>query len=266
MNYYRATLQYDGTQYAGFQWQEGVETVQRAVNLALAALVPGKITTSAASRTDTGVHALHQIVRICSERPLDLKYFQSSFNQSLPHDICCIAIEPCAGNFIPSASASSKEYRYFFTNHIPRDDQTFSVSFIANIANPLDIELMQRCAALIVGTHDFCNFCSTGSNVKSTIRTIFHCELSEIDPSDLFKDQQLFTVAPNFNSCYQLRIVGNGFLKQMVRHLMRGLWMVGSGKISPEQFQTYLNGPEVHKQLWKVAPANGLFLYQIFEK
>lgn len=264
MFYYRCNIQYQGTHYAGVQWQNGAKTVQGEINDALAKFIYSKYSTSIASRTDSGVHALQQVIKISVEHQLDLSTFLKTIALFLPSDIIFLSIDECDWSYRPSLDCVSKEYRYFFTNRIHRDD--LAPPFIANIANPLDIELMKHCATLIVGTHDFCNFCSTGSNVKSTIRTIFNCELSEIDPSDLFKDQSLFIIPPNFNSCYQLRIVGNGFLKQMVRHLMRGLWMVGTGKISPNQFQTYLDGPKAHQQLWKVAPANGLFLYQIFNK
>jgi tRNA pseudouridine38-40 synthase len=176
-------------------------------------------------------------------------------------DIRCISIEPCDGLFRPAASAISKEYRYFFTNKTQVDKK--QQRFIANISNVLDLGLMLDCAQLLVGMHDFCNFYSSGSNVKSTIRKISICELTEINPNDILLDSALFPIDKDLNKCFELRIEANGFLKQMIRHLVSALWMVGSGKLSSAEFMTLLNGPKILKQRWKVAPPNGLFLYQI---
>jgi tRNA pseudouridine38-40 synthase len=168
---------------------------------------------------------------------------------------------PCPYEFRPASDSLSKEYRYLFTNksHFSAAERRF----IANISQKLDLQAMLPCVQAIVGTHDFCNFVSTGSNVKSTLRTVNICELAEINPHRLFAGSRLFSVPDSLTHCYELRIEADGFLKQMIRHLVRSLWMVGSGKITTEQFLTLLNGPKVAKQLWRVAPASGLYLYDI---
>jgi len=261
MYYYKTTIQYEGTNYAGFQWQNGIQTVQSEFNNALAKLLDGKITTMAASRTDTGVHAMEQVVKISSKNPIDFSSFLGAFNLVLPRDIRCIRIEPCAGLFRPAVEAVSKEYRYFFTNktHALKEER----QFVANISNILDLEAMIVCARALVGVHDFCNFYSSGSNVKSTVRNISFCELSVIDPHEIFEAVDLFQIPKDLGSCYEFRIVANGFLKQMIRHIISALWMVGSGKISTDDFLALLDGPKNEKQRWKVASPNGLFLYRI---
>ncbi len=261
MYYYKTTIQYEGTEFAGFQWQNGLRTVQDEINKALALIINGKVTTRAASRTDTGVHALDQVVKISSALPIECETFLESFNRHLPKDIKCLAIAPCEGTFKPGAEALSKEYRYFFTNkkQVSIEDRRF----IANIANKLDITAMKTCLKAIVGKHDFCNFYSIGSNVKTTEREISFCELLEINPHEIFSGQTLFHVPNDLQSCYQLRIEANGFLKQMIRHLMSALWMVGSNKLSVEEFLALIDGPKKEKQLWKVASPNGLYLYKI---
>ncbi|MBC7430394.1 MAG: hypothetical protein H7336_17400, partial [Bacteriovorax sp.] len=135
--------------------------------------------------------------------------------------------------------------------------------FIANISNPLDLGAMIICVRALTGTHDFFNFYSSGSNVKSTIRTISTCELSVVNPHDIFTGQVLFPIPGDLHSCYQFKIEANGFLKQIIRHIVSALWMVGSGKISTDEFMTLLNGPANPNQLWKVAGPNGLFLYRV---
>lgn len=261
MHYYKTTIQYEGSNYAGFQWQNGIQTIQSEFNTAVSKLIDGKFTTMAASRTDTGVHAMDQVVKISSSTPIDLSTFLAAFNIELPREIRCTHIEACDGLFRPAAWASSKEYRYFFTNktQAPKDER----QFIANLSNVLDLDAMRPCVRALMGTHDFCNFYSSGSNVKSTVRVISICELSVIDPHDVFKADGLFQIPKDLRSCYQLQISANGFLKQMIRHIVSALWMVGSGKISPDEFMALLEGPKSEKQLWKVASPNGLFLYRI---
>ncbi len=261
MYYYKTIIQYEGTNYAGFQWQNGLTTVQSEFNRALAEFINGKITTRGASRTDTGVHAREQIVKISSENSIDCSTFLELIKKFLPSDIRCLNISPCEGTFKPAPNASSKEYRYFFTNKkqvAPEDRQ-----FIANIANDLNSEAMKICVKALIGKHDFCNFYSAGSNVKSTIREITICELSEINPHEVFSDQELFQMPEDLQTCYQLRIEANGFLKQMIRHIVSGLWMVGSGKMPQKEFIELIDGPKSSKQLWKVSSPNGLFLYRI---
>ena len=263
MNYYKATIQYQGTNYAGFQWQNGLPTVQSEFNNALAKLVFGKVTTMAASRTDTGVHAIEQIVKVSSENLIDITSFKKSFNEILPSDIRCTAIDSCAGLFRPSTESVSKEYRYFFTNKVqPSSPSSNERQFVSNISNQLNIDAMIVCTQILIGEHDFCNFYSSGSNVKSTIRTISLCELTIINPHDIFSNIDLFSIPSDLTSCHQLRIEANGFLKQMIRHIVSALWMVGTGKLSIDEFQALLDGVKSERQ-WRVAPPNGLFLFKI---
>ncbi len=261
MFYYKSIIQYEGTNYAGFQWQNGTQTVQSEINDALAKLIEGKVTTTAASRTDTGVHAMEQIVKITSSIPINCASFLTLFNQALPPAIKCIDIELCEGLFRPASEAISKEYRYFFTNKLQVTKK--ESQFVANISNKLNLDAMINCIRALNGTHDFCNFYSSGSNVKTTLRNISLCELSVINPQDVFSDLELFKIPSDLTNCYELKIEANGFLKQMIRHIVSALWMVGSGKLSPDDFINLLNGPKSEKQLWKVASPNGLFLFHI---
>ena len=261
MYYYKTKIQYEGTDYAGFQWQNGIQTIQSEFNNAISKLIDGNFSTMAASRTDTGVHAMEQVVKISSKNPIDLFSFLEAFNNVLPSKIRCIDIESCSGLFKPAVEAISKEYRYFFTNKtlVAKEER----QFIANISNNLDLDAIMICVGALVGIHDFCNFYSSGSNVKTTVRSISSCELLVINPHNIFTGLELFQIPKNLCSCYELRIVANGFLKQMIRHIVSALWMVGSGKISPDEFCNLLDGPKNINQKWKVARPNGLFLYRI---
>lgn len=260
-NYYKTIIQYDGTDYFGFQWQKDIPSVQNDFNLSLAKIISGKFTTMSASRTDTGVHALDQVVKITSEEQINLSTFVSELNQHLPSSIRVLKIEETDLAFRPNVSSKSKEYRYLFTNKLKMSPT--EMRFVVNNPFKLNIPLMKECASLIIGKHDFINFCSAGSNVKTSVREIYSCELSEVNPHSVLNNPILFPLPQKLVSCYQLRIIGNGFLKQMVRHLMASLWLVGMGKLSKDEFLALLNGGPKPQRLWKVAGPRGLYLYRI---
>lgn len=260
MNYYKAAVQYDGTNYFGFQWQKDIPTVQNEINLSLAQLLSGKITTMGASRTDSGVHAVEQIVKITTQHEIECDSFKDALNKVLPLQVQCLKIEPCEGSFNPITFSHSKEYRYLFTNTL--QSRGLEERFMANYPYDLNLPLMQKCAREIVGQHDFRNFCSAGSNVKTTVRAVLDCEITEIAPLSFINDSNVFSFSQEIKECYQLRIVGKGFLKQMVRHLMSALWLVGRGKISQDEFLGLLNGQEINRPLWRVSTPRGLYLYR----
>jgi tRNA pseudouridine38-40 synthase len=258
--YYRMRLQYDGTDYFGFQWQKDIPSIQNDLNLALAKLVSGNFSTMGASRTDSGVHALEQFAKITSDHPIECGNFPETLNGFLPAAIRCLDIVPSEKAFKPTSDSVSKEYRYLFTNAIGSNHT--ERRFIANNPYPLNLEAMRICAAAVVGKKDFKNFVSTGSNVTTTIREISLCEISEVSPSELFQGTGIFN-GGDVEKCFQLRIEGNGFLKHMIRHLMTALWKVGNGRMTVEEFLSVLNGPKKEKRLWKVAHPKGLFLWRI---
>lgn len=257
MNYYKAIIQYDGTDRMGFQWQEGMPTIQGDLNLSLQQILQGKVTTRSASRTDKGVHAFGQVVKISAldPEPLDLV----RLNSVLPSHIRCLDITPCAGDFIPSVDQLSKEYRYLFTNTpgVSGENQRY----IAQTPYPLNIDHIQTCIDMLKGRNDFRNFWSIGGISNTTVRDILETDLTLIDPRELFKDS-LFS-AGEVTSCWQFRIVGSGFLKHMVRHLVGALWMVGNGRLSVEDFSNLLYGEQKEQRPWKKADPRGLYLLKV---
>lgn len=263
MYYYRATIQYDGTDFCGFQWQQGIPTVQKSFNDALATIATARFTTMGSSRTDSGVHAIKQILKVSSIAPIEITGVVNELNLILPKTIKCLDFSSCAGDYRPASDHQGKVYRYYFTNqkHLPAS----SLRYLANISNQLDMEAIKACIEKLQGIHDFKHFCSMGSNVKSTIREIYTCDLATVDSHSIFPPDSLFQMPQDLVSCYQLQISGNGFLKQMIRHIVSALWIVGSGKMTEEEFSNLLTGQEIVKRRWKVAPASGLFLFDIKE-
>ena len=247
---YLAILQYDGTNHQGFQFQAGARTIQGDLNLALERLFKAPFTTRAASRTDKGVHALAQVVKISTEDTTPLT--QDTFQKVLPPHIRCLDLTLCPREFIPSMDQVSKEYRYLFSDNSDR--------FIANAPLNLDIQAMKECAAMLTGRHDFKNFWSIGGVSNSTVREMLACDLTLINPQELFRDT-LFTT--ELSACYQFRIVGTGFLKHMVRHLMGALFQVGQNNLNSEDFARYLNGELKSQRPWKKADPKGLYLLKV---
>jgi tRNA pseudouridine38-40 synthase len=256
MNTFKAILQYDGTDRAGFQRQEGYSTIQADLEESLKKLLECSISTRAASRTDKGVHAFAQVVKISTEEATTLTSFQ--LNEALPSHIRCLEISPCPTDFIPSIDQRSKEYRYLF---LTSQDLHLDHRYLATPPRTLNIEAMQSCVAILKGTHDFKNFWSIGGISNSTIRDIHECDLSLINPQELFRGS-IFS-AGDVSSCWQFRIQGSGFLKHMVRHLVGALWLVGDGRLSPEDFAHYLHGEQKSQRPWKKADPRGLYLMKV---
>lgn len=257
MNYYKAIIQYDGSDRMGFQLQEGMPTIQGDLNLSLQQILEGTFTTRAASRTDKGVHAFGQVIKISTEDPATLD--SARLNAALPPHIKCLAISPCEGSFVPSFDQISKEYRYLFTNTPEISGQDHR--YIAQPPYSLNISDIQTCVDMLKGKNDFRNFWSIGGISNTTLRDILECDLTLINPENLFRNS-LFT-AGQITSCWQFRIVGSGFLKHMVRHLVGALWLVGSGKLTKENFAQYLHGELREQRPWKKADPQGLYLLKV---
>ncbi len=261
MFYSKAVIQYDGSNYAGFQWQKNAHTIQAAINHALALVQNGICTTMSASRTDSGVHALEQVIRITSSQPIEHPQLLEKLQNVLPAQIRILSLHPSQRSFNPALDSQSKQYSYLFTNRQIASSE--DRKYIANISNPLNLQWIRACTKMIQGKHDFCNFVSTGSSVKTTIRDVSLCELHTINPHHFFADSPLFQIDLSLQECYQLKIEANGFLKQMIRHLVAALWRVGSGKLSVDEFAALLQAPKHPQQLWRVATPSGLYLQRI---
>ena len=257
MNTYKLTLQYKGTNYLGFQVQSVGQTIQGELNKALRILAKSEdIKTIGSGRTDAGVHAFAQIVRI--EIPVDIpeESLVRAVNSHLPHDIRVVAVSRCASDFHPIFSAQSKEYNYVFSNE--QSISPFAYDLVTLFPFELDIELMQKGCKIFCGEHDFINFQCTGTDVETTVRQVISCELIHYQSAGHWKHL--------LNDYYVFHIVGSGFLKQMVRLMMGALWSLGRGKISLEDLENSLrpiHKTRHHKRLGATAPPQGLYLKEV---
>jgi len=238
------TVAYDGTNYAGWQRQENAISVQQSLEKALANLLGQPTKLSAASRTDAGVHALGQKAVFMAEyMPIPLDRFPLALNKFTSDDIIVREAKLVSDEFNPRFDAMFKTYRYQIYN--ARLPNPLESRYSAFVPRPLDIEKMKQAAKKIIGTHDFAAFCATGSSAKTTIRTIFGC--------DIKKDGDMI----------QMLVSGNAFLYNMVRIIAGTLIYVGMGKIEAEAIPNIIASKE-RSLTGKTMPPEGLTLMDIF--
>jgi tRNA pseudouridine38-40 synthase len=249
--HYKLLLQYKGTRYLGWQVQpeEAGLTVQGELNRALALVSKSsEVRSMGAGRTDAGVHALGQVAKVSLPLQIAPGNFLKALNVHLPDDIRVIEASLSDDEFMPTVHAKSKEYHYRFTAN--RMFTAFQNDLIYNHPFELNIEEMKVACRHLIGEHDFTNFYCEGTDVSSHVRTIYECEIIEVPAQAMLPAHYVF------------RIVGNGFLKQMVRLLMGALWNVGRGKISPEQFKASLSATKVPR-LGPTAAPEGLYMIRV---
>lgn len=254
MNFhYKLLIQYKGTAYLGWQIQPENKgsTVQGELNRAAKIISKSnEIRSLGSGRTDAGVHALGQVAKLSMPLEIQPQSLLRALNSHLPDDIRVLEASLSDAEFIPTVHAKSKEYHYRFSCH--RKPNAFQSELIVDHSFELDLSLMREACKVLIGEHDFSNYYCEGTEVNSHIRTIYECEILEVSSGSL----------EMFPPHYVFRIVGNGFLKQMVRLLMGAIWNVGRGKISVKEFQDSLKGHRVSR-LGAVAPPQGLYMVRV---
>lgn len=219
MTYFRATVEYDGTDFFGFQVQPDCPTVQGTLEAALARLTGAQVRVIGAARTDTGVHARGQVVAFSCPWRHGVADLQRAMNAVLPPSVVVVDVKPAPAGFHPRYSARSREYRYRVHNRPVRSPLRLRYSL--HVAEPLDVAAMNRAAALLVGQHDFATFGDPTSG-ESTVRAVYRSEWEQAG------DEVVYTIE------------ANAFLRRMVRTLVTALLWVGSGRWSPEDLRRAL--------------------------
>lgn len=241
----KLVVAYDGTCYHGWQIQPNAITVEGVLNQALSELLGEEIMVAGTSRTDAGVHAYGNVAVFDSETRIPGEKISYALNQRLPEDIVIQSSEEVSPEFHPRYQKSDKTYEYRILNRkFPLPIERKYAHFVYET---LDIDGMREAAAYLVGEHDFASFCSAGSQVQDTVRTINFLEIEE--RGDLL--------------C--IRINGNGFLYNMVRIIAGTLLQVGSGVREPISVKEALEAKN-REAAGPTAPAKGLHLLEIHFK
>lgn len=259
---YLANLEYRGKSFLGWQIQSThEETVQGKIKQVLLKLCHDNLQfVVGSSRTDRGVHALHQYCKLIFRTQVDTLKLLKSLNSLLAPEIRFLSIEEVDSNFNFEHEIKWKEYCYYFVANA-LDLSPFLADFVTPFLWPLDLSLMQKSASMVQGTHDFYNFRVMGTPTKTTIRHVYSSIIEEVPVPFFFQATKNSTGAI---FCY--KIVGDGFLKQMVRMIVGGIISVGRGKTSLTEFENALKHPLIDR-IAPLAPAQGLFLnYTSFKK
>lgn len=249
--FYRLKIEYDGSDFFGWQKQLPVSerTIQSELEKVLIQITDNQFICSIGSgRTDAGVHALGQVVRIETAVPIACERILRGGNSLINPAIKILEVEEVSESFHPIYSAKSKQYIYLFSPAV----SPFERKMVAPCYPGLDYQRMASACQLLIGEHDFKHFFCTGTPVKSTLRTIYSADLVRVEKHDMVHS----------NEVWQLSFVGSGFMKQMVRLLVGSLWQIGRGKVELDDLRLALTGNGPGK-LGAVAPPQGLYLKEV---
>ena len=236
-------VEYDGSGYYGFQLQANVPTIQGEIERALLKLTGERIRVLAASRTDSGVHALGQVVSFRTKSLLTPQTFASGLNHYLPRDIAVKAAHRVSDSFNVRRHALSREYNYYILNSLVRSP--IRAGFCHLVTGKLDILAMNRAAQALIGEHDFASFAtSVGVELKNTWRRVYRAKVEE--------DGELVV----FN------MVANSFLTHQVRNTIGALLRIGLGKMTTSEFYSIIEAKKP-ALAGATASARGLWLIRV---
>ncbi len=242
MKNYKCIIQYDGTDYCGYQRQKDLPTIQEFLERALEKIYQSSMTVYASGRTDSGVHALGQVIHFHAEEIVPTDKIPYAMNSLLPPDIVVLKAEEVNADFHARFDAVRKTYEYRIDNR--RIPSPFHRRYSLHVPKLLDVDAMTQAAPLIVGTHDFSAFHAAGSSVTDSVRTVYQ---SQVDTDGTWI---VYTVT------------ADGFLYNMVRIIVGTLLEIGKGKMAPSEILDIVHSRDREKAGPTVA-AQGLFLKEV---
>ena len=239
---YKIVVEYDGSNYSGWQKQTGRATIQQALEDAVFSLSGEHAEVVGSGRTDAGVSAVGQVANFKIDKLFSTQKLVYALNSKLPADISVQSAELASEDFSSRFSAKQKTYQYYFYTSLARKPL---LDKFALKCKPLNIGAMQEACKYVVGTKDFTSFVAANSGKTDFVRTVLDCNLQQVA-----------------DCTYRLEITGTGFLYNMVRIIMGTLIMIGEGKRTPEDMAKIIEAK--NRQLaGKTVPAKGLVLKQV---
>ncbi len=238
----KLVISYDGTNYHGYQIQPNGLSIQEVLESAIEKATGEKTTVTASGRTDAGVHANGQVCHFDTISTIPPERFYKAINTHLPSDIKVLSSCLVSDEFNARKSAKKKTYAYSF--YISETELPLKERYFCHLEKAPDLERIKANKNLFVGEHDFKAFCTVGSSVKSTIRTIYSIEIEE------------------GNNEFRILVTGSGFLYNMVRIIAGALIDIGYSRLQKEDI---LKAFETGKRdiLGKTLPAKGLTLIKV---
>lgn len=238
------TVEYDGTEFSGFQEQRGqeVRTVQGTLQTAIEQLTGERVVVAGAGRTDAGVHALGQVIHFDTAAAIPVERWPYALNSALPPDVAIVAASWAPAGFHARYSAVRKVYRYTIIDRPQRSPLWRRQAHW--IGAPLDAAAMAEAAAHLVGRHDFTAFAGAGRPVRSAVRTLFELTVCRSDER------------------VEVTAAADGFLYRMVRSIVGCLIEVGLGRWEPDRVARVLASRR-RAAVATTAPACGLCLVRV---
>lgn len=243
MSRIKLIVEYDGTDYVGWQIQPNGMSIQERLEQALYRLTGSIHRVYSSGRTDSGVHARGMVCHVDTEKELPLTAWREGLNRFLPDDIAVREAEQVDDQFHARFSARGKRYRYTIFRNSVRSPLERKISW--QVKKPLDLVKMQKAAESFIGQNDFAAFRTSGCSAGTTIREIYSITFTEA------------------GALLHIDVCGSGFLKNMIRMMVGTLVQIGRGKRSVGSIQELLDGAEsVSSPL--TAPAQGLCLMEVW--
>lgn len=245
MTRYKALISYDGHDFAGFQRQPHARSVQEEIEKTLTRINKGQpIVIHGAGRTDSGVHALGQVIHFDLPSARDEEKLRFALDTQTPEDIDVISVEEVMEDFHARYQPHSKTYEFLVD--IGRPKNPMMRHYATHYPYPLEISLMEQAIKALEGTHDFTGFTASGTSVENKVRTITKASLT-------FDAQRNFLV---------FTFSGNGFLYKQIRNMVGTLLKIGNKRMPVNQIERILE--EKDRQLaGPTAAPNGLYLKEI---
>ena len=243
---YAILVSYDGTNYGGWQIQKNAVTVQQKITEALEDTLGYKVNVVASGRTDSGVHARAQVCHFDAQTSIPAEKLADALNARLPDDISVLKTALAPEGFDANSSAKRKTYCYRF--YLSQRRQPLIDRYSVQIKYNVNMRKLEGSAKLFEGEHDFKAYCASGSQAKTTVRTIYSIKV----------EQDGCQVA--------IYVTGNGFLYNMVRTLVGTMIYYGAGRLTEDDIIKTLT--EVDRNfVGKTMPAKGLTLESVeYEK
>lgn len=255
LNFFKIRLSYQGSGYKGWQVQPHDKTVQGELNKSLEQMLKLEFRTLGSGRTDAGVHALAQIVRLETKSSISSVALFKGLNSLLPPDIRVLDVHETTSDFHPIFSAKSKEYWYLFS--LTSGQSPFEAPLITRIKGDFDPDKAQELCDLFIGQHNFSHYFCVGTDTETTVREIYECEIVKIERDGHWSHLSLS------GPYYYLRIRGNGFLKQMVRLIAGTVFKYARGQLELDDVKSSLRD-QGRAHMAPVAPPQGLYLAEVF--
>lgn len=211
MKNFKLTIEYDGTNYSGWQKQKNARTIQEELETVIEKILKEKIAVTGSGRTDAGVHALAQVANFKTEKEIYANELQSAINTLLPADIIVTNISEESEDFNARRSSKLKHYRYVINNN--KFPSALNVNREYHFKYNLDVDIMKIATGDIIGRHDFKAFMASGSSIQNTVKEIYNVDINKLGGRVV------------------IDVVGTGFLYNMVRIIVGTLLDIGSGKL-----------------------------------